>query len=102
MGSLCPRYFGYYDRAVTVYPPVSDQWSVYGTRLSSCTAREALSVLDGLLEHDTGLRPNIHYTDPHGGTEQLFGLCYLLGLQCMPRMKDLKDQPLYTMRRTTS
>jgi hypothetical protein len=90
MGSLCPRYFGYYDRAVTVYTHVSDQWSVYGTRLISCTAREALYVLDGLLENDTVLRPKIHYTDTHGFTEQLFGLCYLLGFQFMPRIKDLK------------
>jgi TnpA family transposase len=102
MGSLCPRYFGYYDRAVTVYTHVSDQWSVYGTRLISCTAREALYVLDGLLENDTVLRPKIHYTDTHGFTEQLFGLCYLLGFQFMPRIKDLKDQQLYKMSRTTS
>jgi TnpA family transposase len=50
MGSLCPRSFGDYDRAVTVYTQVSDQCSVYGTRLISCTAREALYVLDGLLD----------------------------------------------------
>jgi TnpA family transposase len=57
MGSLYPRYFGYYDRAVTVYTHLSDQWSVYSTRIISCTAREALYVLDGLLENDTVLRP---------------------------------------------
>jgi hypothetical protein len=81
MGSLCPRYFGYYDRAVTVYTHLSDQWSVYGTRLISCAAREALYVLDGLLDNDTVLRPKEHYTDTHGFTEQLFGLCYLLGFE---------------------
>ena len=102
MGSLCPRYFGYDDRAVTVYTHVSDQWSVYGTQLISCTAREALYVLDGLLANDTVLRPKTHYTDTHGFTEQLFGLCYLLGFQFLPRIKDLKDQQLYKMSRTTS
>jgi TnpA family transposase len=102
IGSLCPRYFGYDDRAVTVYTHVSDQWSVYGTRLISCTAREALYVLDGLLDNDTVLRPKTHYTDTHGYTEQLFGLCYLLGFQFLPRIKDLKDQQLYKMSRTTS
>jgi TnpA family transposase len=102
MGSLCPRYFGYYDRAVTVYTHLSDQWSVYGTRIISCTAREALYVLDGLLENDTVLRPKEHYTDTHGFTEQLFGLCYLLGFQFMPRIKDLKDQQLYKVSRMSS
>jgi len=102
MGSLCPRYFGYYDRAITVYTHLSDQWSVYGTRIISCAAREALYVLDGLLENDTVLRPKEHYTDTHGFTEQLFGLCYLLGFQFMPRIKDLKDQQLYKVSRMTS
>jgi Tn3 transposase DDE domain len=52
--------------------------------------------------NDTVLRPKTHYTDTQDFTEQLFGLCYLLGLQCLRRMKDLKDQQLYKMSRTTS
>lgn len=28
------------------------------------------------------------YTDTHGFTEQLFGLCHLLGYSFMPRLKD--------------
>jgi hypothetical protein len=35
------------------------------------------------------------YTDTHGFTEQLLGLCHLLGFSFMPRLKDLKDQQLY-------
>jgi TnpA family transposase len=49
----------------------------------------------GELENDTILRPREHYTDTHGFTEQLFGLCHLLGFSFMPRLKDLKDQQLY-------
>jgi len=78
LGALYPRYFGYYDRAVTVYTHTSDQFSVFGTRAISCSAREAVYVLDGLLENDTILRPREHSTDTHGFTEHLFGLCYLL------------------------
>jgi TnpA family transposase len=52
-------------------------------------------VLDGLLENDTILRPREHATDTHGFTEQLFGLCYLLGYSFMPRLRDLADQQLY-------
>jgi TnpA family transposase len=32
---------------------------------------------------------------PTGFTEQLFGLCYLLGYSFMPRLRDLADQQLY-------
>jgi TnpA family transposase len=95
LASFYPRYFGYYERAITLYTHTSDQYSVFGTRAISCSAREALYVLDGLLENDTILRPHEHSTDTHGFTEQLFGLCYLLGYSFMPRLRDLADQQLY-------
>ena len=41
--------------------------------------REAIYVLDGLLSNDTVLRPKEHFVDQHGFTDQLFGLCHLLG-----------------------
>ena len=102
MGRLGPRSFGSYARAVTVYPHVSDQWSVYGTPLSSWTARAALAVLDGLRAHDTVLRPQTHSTDTHGFPEPLCGLWSLWGLQFLPRLKALKDQQRYNMSRTPS
>lgn len=95
IASYYPRYFGYYEQAVTIYTHLSDQHSVFSTQVISCTPREALYVLDGLLENDTILRHREHYTDTHGFTEQLFGLCYLLGFQFAPRFKDLADQRLY-------
>ncbi len=61
--------------------------------------REAIYVLDGLLENDTVLRPSEHYTDSHGATEHLFGLCYLLGYSFMPR---LKEPALYKVDRGCS
>src|SRR5208283_4467736 len=70
------------------------------TRVISCSPREALYVLDGLLENDTVLRPREHYTDTHGFTEQLFGLCFLLGYSFMPWLRDLADQQLYKVDRT--
>lgn len=45
-------------------------------------------MLDGLLENDTLVRPQVHTTDTHGFTEQLFGLCHLYqdspDLTCCP------------------
>jgi TnpA family transposase len=102
LAGFYPRYFGFYDRAITVYTHTSDQFSVFAARAISCSPREAIYVLDGLLDNDTVLRPREHYTDTHGFTEQLFGLCYLLGFSFMPRLKDLKDQQLYKLARETS
>lgn len=99
LGSLYPRYFGYYDRAVTVYTHVADQHSVFHTQVIACAVREATYVLDGLLDNDTILRPKEHFVDQHGYTDQLFGLCHLLGYSLMPRLT-VSKQPLYKLDRT--
>ncbi|MFC1834122.1 Tn3 family transposase [Thermodesulfobacteriota bacterium] len=95
LSAFYPRYFGYYDRAVTVYTHTSDQFSVFSTKVISCAEREALYVLDGLLENDSDLRIREHFTDTHGYTEQIFSLCYLLGFSFMPRIRNFKEQRLY-------
>ena len=55
-------------------------------------------MLNGILENDTLLRIREHTTDT-GATEQLFGICALLGIEFMPRLKDLPDQVLYRVDR---
>lgn len=99
LASFYPRYFGYYDRAVSIYTHTSDQYSVFGTRVISCSPREALYVLDGLLENNTVLRLREHYTDTHGFTENIFGASFLLGYSFMPRLRDLPDQQIYKLDR---
>jgi len=94
LGSVYPRYFGYYDRALQLYTHTSDQSSVYGTQAISCAPREAGYVLGGILDNDTALAITEHTSDTNGFTEHLFGLCALLGITFMPRLKDLADQVL--------
>jgi TnpA family transposase len=94
LGSVYPRYFGYYDRALAFYTHTADQHSVYATQVIACTPREAGYVLAGILENDSVLPIREHTSDTHGFTEHLFGLCALLGIQFMPRLKDLSDQVL--------
>lgn len=76
--------------------------SVYNTQVISCSPREALYVLDGLLENNTVLEIKDHTTDTAGYTEHVFALCYLLGFNFMPRIRDLKDQQLYKIDKTIS
>lgn len=99
LAAYYPRYYGYYEKAIGIYTHVSDQYSVYSTKVISCNPREALYVLDGLLENNTILKIREHTTDTHGYTEIIFALCYLLGYYFMPRIRDLKDQQLYRVDR---
>jgi TnpA family transposase len=99
LGSLYPRYFGYYDRALTAYTHIADQHSVFHTQVIACSVREAIYVLDGLLNNNTILHPKEHFVDQHGFTDQLFGLCQLLGYSLMPRL-NVRKQQLYKLDRT--
>ncbi len=80
-----------------IYTHVSDQYAVFSTKVISCSPREALYVLDGLLENNTILNITEHTTDTGGFTEHIFALCHLLGFYFMPRIRDLKDQQLYKL-----
>lgn len=102
LAAYYPRYYGYYEKAIGIYTHVSDQYSVYSTKVISCNPREALYVLDGLLENNTILKIREHTTDTHGYTEIIFALCYLLGYYFMPRIRDLKDQQLYRVDRNVN
>jgi TnpA family transposase len=99
LGSLYPRYFGYDDQALTVYTHLADQHRVFPTQVLACSVREAIYVLDGLLNNDTILRPKEHVVDQPGFTNQLFGLCHLLGFSLMPRL-NVSQQQLYKLDRT--
>jgi TnpA family transposase len=41
-------------------------------------------------------------TDTDGYTEHIFALCFLLGYQFMPRIKDLKEQQLYRVDKNSN
>jgi TnpA family transposase len=67
---------------------------IYATQAISCGPREAGYVLSGILDNDTNLAIREHTSDTNGFTEHLFALCALLGINFMPRLKDLPDQVL--------
>lgn len=94
IASFYPRYFGYYDKVVTIYTHVS-KCSVFGTYVISCGDRESWFVLNGLLDNDTELTLGQHHTDTHGSSDHIFALCCLLGVSFMPRLKKLHKQALY-------
>ena len=65
---------------------ISEHNPHYGSGKNT-NAREAVHVIDGLLEHETDLCINEHYTDTAGYTDQVFGLSHLLGFVFAPRIR---------------
>ena len=74
LASFYPKAFGYYQRIITIYTHMSDQFSVFGTQAISCGEREATFVLNGLLNNPMITTPHFHCTDTGGFTHQLFAL----------------------------
>ena len=56
-------------------------------------------VNDGLLHHETDLAVEEHYTDTAGYTDQVFSLTHLLGSRFAPRLRNLSDSKLYTIKK---
>ena len=98
LSSYYPRFFGYYDKAISIYTHVSDTYDVFATNVISCKEREATYVLTGLLAKNRNEVDRFHCTDTHGYTEHVFALCHLLGFGFHPRLKDLTEQRIYKIK----
>jgi TnpA family transposase len=51
--------------------------------------------LDGLLKNRSDIQPDTLHADTQGQSEPVFGLCRLLGIKLMPRMRGLSDVAFY-------
>jgi TnpA family transposase len=87
------RYFA--NEGLSTYTHVTDQHTIYGTKISVATKREAHYVLDEILGNATDIPITEHATDTHGVTLVNFGLFDLLGMQLSPRIRDLGKITLY-------
>jgi TnpA family transposase len=82
------KYFGA-SRGVTYYNFTSDQFTGFHGIVIPGTLRDSLFILEGLLEHQTSLRPVQLMSDTVGSSEMVFGLFWLLGFQFSPRLADI-------------
>jgi TnpA family transposase len=82
------KYFGE-ERGITYFTFTSDQFSSFFGIVIPGAVREALYILDGLLEQQTVLEPVEIMTDAAGYTDIVFGLFWLLGYQFSPRLGDI-------------
>jgi TnpA family transposase len=58
-------------KGTTIYRFTSDQFSSFYTKVINTNARDAVHVIDGLLQHGSELSIEEHYTDTAGYTDQI-------------------------------
>ncbi len=90
------KYFGQ-GRGVSSYNFIDERHFLFYSTMISSAEREAVYVIDGLLHNDV-IKSDIHSTDTHGYTEVLFGVMHMLGFTYAPRIKNLKEQRIYSFR----
>jgi TnpA family transposase len=85
------------ERGVTYYNFTSDQFTGFHAIVIPGTLRDSMYILDGLLEHQTRLRPMEIMADTAGVSEVVFGLFWLLGYQFSPRLADIGKARLWRL-----
>ena len=70
------------------YHHISDTHIALLSRFIACGFREAVYILDGLLENESVPQPNTVHAATDGQSEPVFGLAHLPGIQLMPRMRN--------------
>ena len=56
---------------------------------------EAIYILDGLIKNDSDIQPDTLHGDTQAQSAPVFGLAYLLGINLMPRIRNLKQLVFY-------
>ena len=92
LGSRHIRYGGYGGIA---YHHIADSYIALFTSFIPCGVWEAVHILDGLLKNRSVIQPDTLHADTQGQSEPVFGLCRLLGIKLMPRMRSLGDVAFY-------
>ncbi|HJX64445.1 MAG TPA: Tn3 family transposase [Polyangia bacterium] len=92
IGSRHIRYGGYGGIA---YHHIADTYIALFTSFISCGVWEAVYILDGLMKNRSAIQPDTLHADTQGQSEPVFGLCRLLGIKLMPRMRGLSDAVYY-------
>ena len=95
-GGFNRKYFGS-GRGVTFFNFMSNQFTGFHHIVIPGTLKEALFILDGLLDQTTHLQPTEVMTDTNSYTDIVFGLFWLLGFQFSPRLADIKDRRFWRM-----
>ena len=81
------------------YYHVSDMYIALFSHFIPCGVYEAIYILDGLIKNESDIQPDTLHGDTHAQSAPVFGLAYLLGINLMPRIRQLKKLVFYKPER---
>ncbi len=81
------RYGGYGGIA---YHHVADNYIALFSHFIPCGVWEAVYIIEGLLKNKSDIQPDTVHADTQGQSGPVFGLAHLLGINLMPRIRNLK------------
>ncbi|WP_420820972.1 Tn3 family transposase [Shimazuella alba] len=87
------------DPRIKFYSHLSDQYSPFFVKVISSAEKEAPHIIDGLLNHETELKIEEHYTDTAGFVDHIFAMCHLFGFRFAPRVKSLGTNKIYAFHK---
>jgi len=73
------------------YYHVSDKYIALFSHFIPCGVHEAIYILDGLLANTSDIQPDIVHGDTQAQSYPVFALAHLLGIQLMPRIRNIKE-----------
>lgn len=77
------------------YYHVSDTYIALFSHFIPCGVYEAVYILDGLIRNESDIKPDTLHGDTHAQNTPVFGLAHLLGIELMPRIRNIKDLTFY-------
>ncbi|GAA6170301.1 Tn3 family transposase [Sessilibacter corallicola] len=77
------------------YYHVSDTYIALFSHFIPCGVYEAVYILDGLMKNQSDIQPDTLHGDTQAQSYPVFGLSYLLGINLMPRIRNIQDLSLF-------
>lgn len=77
------------------YYHVSDKYIALFSHFIPCGVYEAVYILDGLINNLSDIQPDTLHGDTQAQSTPVFGLAHLLGINLMPRIRNIKDLTFY-------
>lgn len=73
------------------YYHVSDTYIALFSHFIPCGVYEAIYILDGLIKNQSDIQPDTVHGDTQAQSTPVFALSYLLGIDLMPRIRNIRD-----------
>jgi len=77
------------------YHHISDTYIALFSHFIACGVWEAVYILDGLILNGADVKPDTIHGDTQAQSGPVFGLSYVVGINLMPRIRNIKDLVLY-------